>query len=248
MESRATSVAAIITAAGSGTRMGEQKQFLELEPGRRLLDRTVETCRVHAGWVGVIVPPGTRWTTDGGGSIPDADAVVDGGADRFASVSAGLAAVPEWADIVVVHSASHPLASPDLLDRVVAAVENGADGVVPVLAAVDTIKRHNADGSLATVGREGYGSAQVPMAYRRSILESALATGTSVTEESMAVEAAGGRVVSVTGELTNIHVTDRASLAVARHLANLDLADSCRQRPGWPSMDTHHPNYGDKQE
>jgi len=211
-------VAAVITAAGASTRMGEPKQFLELVPGERIIDRVVATCRARCSWVGVVVPAGTTW------SGPEVDAVIEGGADRLASLTAGVAAVPPEAEVVVVHSASHPLASVDLVDRLIAAVVDGVDGVVPFLEAVDVIKRRDKDGTLATVGREGFGSAQAPMAWSRATLDRALAAQAELAldapsravEESAAVEAVGGRVIAVDGELVNIHVTDPASLAVVR--------------------------------
>lgn len=214
-------VAAVITAAGAGTRMGQPKQFLELTPGQRLIDRVVATCRARCTWVGVVVPAGSDWSGE------PVDAVVDGGADRLASLAAGLAAVPSGIEVVVVHSASHPLASAALVDRLVAAVDRGADGAVPVLAAVDVIKRRHDDDTLTTVGREGLGTAQAPMAWSRSMLDRALAAQAELglgdpdraVEESAAVEAVGGRVVAVDGELRNLHVTDPASLAVVRTLA-----------------------------
>lgn len=211
-------VAAIITAAGAGTRMGAPKQFLELTPGERIIDRVVTTCRACCSWVGVVVPAGSDWTD------PAVDAVVAGGADRLDSVAAGMAAVPASIDIVVVHSASHPLATTDLVQRLIAAVEAGADGAVPFQAAVDVVKRRNDDGTLTTVGRDGLGTAQAPMAWSRRVIDRALgaaATGRSprAVEESAAVEAIGGRVVAVDGELANLHVTDPASLAAVRALA-----------------------------
>lgn len=197
--------------------MGARKQFLELTPGERIIDRVVATCRASASWVGVVVPADAGW--DGA----PVDAVVAGGADRLASVANGLAAVPPEAEVVVVHSASHPLASTDLIDRLVAAVAAGVDGAVPVLAAVDVIKRRNDDGTLTNVGREGLGSAQAPMAWSRPVLDRAIealaSSGGTAVEESAAVEAIGGRVVAVDGELTNLHVTDPVSLAVVRRLA-----------------------------
>jgi 2-C-methyl-D-erythritol 4-phosphate cytidylyltransferase len=210
-----TIVAAIITAAGSGTRLGAPKQFLELTPGERIIDRVVATGRAVADWVGLVVPPGVAWE---GSAV---DAVIEGGATRFESVAAGVAAVPPDVDVVVVHSASHPLASVELVRRLIGAVEAGADGAVPFLPAVDVIKRHNDDGTLTTIGREGLGEAQAPMVYARPSLDRALAEIGTAVEESAAVEAVGGKVVAVEGELTNLHVTDRWSLEVLRHLAVL---------------------------
>ncbi len=222
-------VAAIVLAAGSGTRMaptaphdadkqaGTKKQFVELMPGIRVVDQTIATCAAVCTWIGLVLPPTADW--DG----PAVDAVVAGGPDRLGSLAAGVAALPPEAEIVVVHSASHPLASINLVDRVVASVRDGAHAVVPVLAAVDTIKRFTTDGRLVTVGREGFGSSQSPMAYDRTMLERALNAPGSVVEESIAVEAIGGIVVAVDGELTNLHLTDQTSLRVIRALAALDL-------------------------
>ena len=61
-----------------------------------------------------------------------ADAVVPGGATRADSVRCGLAAVPDDAEVIVVHDAARPLASPALFAAVIAAVtDGGADGAVP---------------------------------------------------------------------------------------------------------------------
>ena len=218
-------VAAVVLAAGSGSRMGTgalgPKQFLPLIGDERLVDRAVATCRAVADWVGVAIPEDAAWD---GETI---DAVITGGLTRMDTVAAAVAAVPADARIVLVHSASHPLASTALLQRTVAAVRAAADGAVAVLDAVETIKHHNPDGTLSTIGRAGYGTAQAPMAYRRASLDQAMtalaagALGTDIVEESMAVEAVGGRVVAVQGEATNLHVTDPTSLAMVRRLADL---------------------------
>lgn len=220
-------IAAVVLAAGASTRMGlgvdRPKQFLDLRPGERIVDRVVRTAAAVAEWVGVVLPPDTGW--DG----MRVDAVLTGGPDRAGSVAAGVAAVPAEAEIVLIHSASHPLASVDLARRVLDEVLAGADGVMPLLPAADTIKRREPDGSLTTVGRDGLGSAQAPMAYRRTMLDAAFDAagdtgadgGGPPVDESLLVEAIGGRVIGIDGEPTNLHVTDPASLEVVRHLAAL---------------------------
>ena len=55
-----------------------------------------------------------------------------GGATRADSVRCGLAAVPDEAEVIVVHDAARPLASPALFAAVIGAVtDGGADGAVP---------------------------------------------------------------------------------------------------------------------
>lgn len=204
--------AAIVLAAGSGARFGATKQFLELAPGLRLVDAAVLAARDVTATVAVVLPVGVSW--DG----PPVSAVVPGGADRTASVRAGLAALPPDVGAVLVHDAAHPLAPAELLRAVVAAVLHGADAAVPVLPVADVVKRVGPDGSLSTVGRDGLGLAQVPMAFTRRALEAAHASGTTVWEDSQSVEAVGGRVVAVPGRSDNVHVVTPEDLAVARAL------------------------------
>lgn len=211
-------IGALVTAAGSGSRFGTAKQFLPLGPAERLVDRAVTTVAEVASWTGVVLPAGWRW--DG----PTVDAVTTGGATRYASIAAGLAILPPEVDLVVVHSASHPLASVELIRRVVDAVIAGADGAVPFLEAVDVVKRRSERNTLTTVGREGLGTAQCPMAFARPVLDRAFAETDHGTEESELVERIGGRVVAVAGEVTNLHVVDQAGLDLARCLAGGDIS------------------------
>ncbi len=207
----ATDVGAVDLAAGEGTRLGRRKQFEELLHGERLVDRAVAAVSAVASTVVVVLPPGTGW--DGA----PVHAVVDGGADRRASVEAGVASLPTSCDVVLVHDAAHPLASATLCRACVERVAD-ADAAVPFLDAADVVKRRNPDGSLTTVGRDGLGAAQMPMAFRRSAL-ALHPTGLAAVEDSHLVELAGGRVLAVAGEVTNLHVTDAASLDAARRLA-----------------------------
>lgn len=208
-------IAALITAAGSGSRFGAHKQFVELRPGLRLVDAAIATCRPLVGWLGVLVPPGHAW--DG----PTVDFVGPGGATRQATLAAGLAALPAEVDVVLIHSASHPLASGELAAAALAAVGHGADAGVPLWSPPDVIK-DNRGPTLVTVGREGFGLAQSPMAFRRHALERAFASGATASEESALVEQAGGRVEAVPGEVTNVHVIDPRTLAMASAIAGSD--------------------------
>ncbi len=210
-----------MAAAGSGARFGEPKQFLELRPGVRLVDQAVLTCRAVADWVGVILPEGVIW--DG----PPVDGTCVGAASRLDSLRAGLAIVPDEVTSLLTHSASHPLASPELAAALLDAVglsgsSDVASAAVPFLAAVDVIKRQDGAGRLTTVGRETMGAAQCPMAFDRSALDAALADpglAAEAVEESALIEATGGIVLAVPGEVGNIHIVDPDSLRVARAIA-----------------------------
>src|SRR5262249_30651992 len=114
---------AIIVAGGTGSRFGAPKQFADLG-GRPVVAWSLETARQTCVGVVLVVPAGPvtqPW---------DADVVVPGGASRSQSVRAGLAAVPDEAEIIAVHDAARPLARPALWAAVLDAVASGADGAI----------------------------------------------------------------------------------------------------------------------
>lgn len=205
------SVAAVVVAGGQGRRFGGPKQFAPLGEGS-VSAQSVRRARSVAATVVLVVPDGYDGTGEG------ADQVVRGGATRAASVRAGLAACPE-VDVVVVHDAARPLASPELFRAVVAAVEAGADGAVPGLAITDTVKRVARDATsvtvTGTVARDDLMTVQTPQAFRRVVLARAHAGAADATDDAALVEAAGGRVVVVPGETGNVKITDPRDLALA---------------------------------
>ena len=155
--------------------------------------------------------------------VPAADAEhergVAGGETRSASVRAGLAAVPDDADIVCVHDAARPMAGPELYQRVIAAVRGGADGAVPAVPVSDTIKVVAGDGSVVTTpDRATLVAVQTPQAFRADMLRKAHAEGHEGTDDASLVEAIGGRVVTVSGDISNRKITDRADLEWANAL------------------------------
>jgi 2-C-methyl-D-erythritol 4-phosphate cytidylyltransferase len=152
---------------------------------------------------------------DGGGE--GADVVVTGGATRSASVRCGLVHCGDAA-IVVVHDAARPLASAALFLSVVEAINQGADAAIPGLAVTDTVKRVYLEDDVtivaSTVVREELVTVQTPQAFRRDALEQAHATGDEASDDASLVEARGGRVVVVEGELRNVKITRPSDLDV----------------------------------
>jgi 2-C-methyl-D-erythritol 4-phosphate cytidylyltransferase len=212
--------AAVIPAGGTGLRMGGdvRKQYLELA-GEPMLLRTLRTFREHPSveWVIVALPP-----ADVHGPpfrLPDDVVVVPGGAGRGDSVRAGLAAVPEAADVVLVHDAARPLVTRAVVDRVLAAVGGGV-GAIAAVPVADTLKR--VDGSrtiTGTVERERLWRAQTPQGFPRAALvdayRRAAEEGVAATDDAALVERYGGRVVVVEGDERNLKVTRPEDLRVA---------------------------------
>jgi 2-C-methyl-D-erythritol 4-phosphate cytidylyltransferase len=198
---------AIVVAAGSGARFGGAKQFEELE-GRRVVDWSLAASRSVADGVVLVVPADHQ-----ADEAPVADAVVVGGATRSASVRAGLAEVPDDADVVVIHDAARPFARPALFEAVVAAVRAGADGAVPGVGLADTIKRVVDGRVVATLDRDELVAVQTPQAFAAAALRRAHLSGGDATDDAALVEAAGGRVVVVPGDPANTKITLRTDLA-----------------------------------
>lgn len=174
-----------------------------------MVDWSVGTARACCDEVIVVLPPGRDWEG------PPMTAVVSGGDSRSDSVRAGLAAVPEEAEIVVVHDAARPLAPASLFAAVIAAVRAGADGAVPALPVADTIKQVEGNRVVATLRREGLVAVQTPQAFRAEALRAAHATAPMATDDAALVEVGGGRVVVVSGDPDNVKITTPRDLTWA---------------------------------
>lgn len=191
---------AIVVAAGAGTRFGAPKQFVPLR-GARVAHHAVAAAGAACDGVVVVLPPAAEW--DG----PPVTAAVGGGETRSASVRRGLDAVPQDAEIVVVHDAARPLAGAGLFRAVIEAVEGGADGAVPALSVADTVKRVEGDRVVESVHRDGLVTVQTPQAFRADVLRRAHAGGADATDDAALVEAAGGDVRVVEGDPRNLKIT-----------------------------------------
>jgi 2-C-methyl-D-erythritol 4-phosphate cytidylyltransferase len=195
---------AVIVAGGSGTRYGRPKHTLDLG-GQTLWERCRDTFESVPDIDGVIVF----------GEVPGG---VPAGDRRSDSDAAGLQGVPADTDWVLVHDAARPLVTVDLIRRVLArATDTTADGVVPANPVTDTIKRVEGTRVISTVDRSDLVAVQTPQAFRLEILKRAhtLDTEDAVTDDAGLVERAGGVVVSVPGEATNIKITYDGDLLIA---------------------------------
>jgi 2-C-methyl-D-erythritol 4-phosphate cytidylyltransferase len=202
---------AIVVAAGGGTRFGAAKQFARLG-GASVVDRAVGVARESCDGVVVVLPAATGWTPPGG------VLTAVGGATRSDSVRAGLALVPDDAEVVVVHDAARPLASRRLFELVVQAIADGADGAVPALPVADTVKRVKGARVVETIPRDGLVGVQTPQAFRADVLRSVHRSGGVETDDAALVEAGGGVVVVVEGERRNLKLTLADDLELAQAL------------------------------
>ena len=202
----------IVVAGGSGQRFGQLKQFALLD-GRPVVERAVLACRPSSTGVVLVVP---AETTDDYG----ADVMVEGGATRSESVRRGLSAVPPEADVILVHDAARPLASPALFRSVLEALlDGGADAVIPGLAVSDTIKQVDQNQHVtATLDRNELVIVQTPQGFSADVLRRAHDGCADATDDAALVEALGTPVRVVPGEPGNLKITTPADLRLAEHL------------------------------
>jgi 2-C-methyl-D-erythritol 4-phosphate cytidylyltransferase len=213
------SVWAVLAAAGRGERLGSDrpKAFARLG-GRPLLAESLERLE-SSDWIDAIViaaPP--DWEEP---SILVAEEIaatkvssaVTGGASRSESVRLALADVPEDAAVVLVHDAARPLLPEEVIERVLAPLSEGWDGVVPALPLADTVKRVESDRVVETLARDDLVAVQTPQAFLADVLRRAVAVDVSeATDCASLVEASGGRVKWVEGDPRLLKVTDADDL------------------------------------
>ncbi|HEU4598236.1 MAG TPA: 2-C-methyl-D-erythritol 4-phosphate cytidylyltransferase [Solirubrobacterales bacterium] len=227
---RSSAVTAVIAAAGSGERLGAggPKAFVPLA-GKPMVEWSIDAFQACDSVRSLVVaaPPGHVHDLAGNDF-----GVVPGGATRAESVANALAAV--GTALVAIHDAARPLLTPELVEALVADLDADpeAAGVIAAAPVTDTIKR--ASGQLDTTmasnrplaietteDRSLLWRAQTPQLFRTEALRAALAAAErpeEATDESMLVEAAGGKVLIHPVAEENLKVTTPLDLRVAELL------------------------------
>lgn len=212
---------AVIAAAGAGERLGvdRPKAFAPLA-GRPLLAESLDRLD-RCPWIdAIVVVAAAGWEE---ATILLAEEVVatkvaacvTGGLTRAESVRTALADVPDEALVTLVHDAARPLVTDEIVERVLAPLAEGYDGVVPVLPLPDTLKRISGATVVETVPRDDLVAAQTPQAFLAPALRRAFAGDVSgATDCASLVERAGGRVAVVDGDPRLLKVTTKADLAL----------------------------------
>jgi 2-C-methyl-D-erythritol 4-phosphate cytidylyltransferase/2-C-methyl-D-erythritol 2,4-cyclodiphosphate synthase len=205
-------IAAILVAAGSGSRFGADtpKQFLALA-GKPVIRHAAEALSAH---VTLLQPVGDAAPIEAALAGIDHLPTAAGGVTRQDSVRAGLEAlVAHTPDIVLVHDAARPLIPAGTIPALLAALERSL-GAIPALPVADTLKRAHDGVILTTVSREGLFRAQTPQAFRFDALLAAHRAGVQgATDDASLLEAVGATVETVPGAEENIKLTYPEDLA-----------------------------------
>ncbi len=222
---------ALILAAGEGRRLGasEPKAFIEIG-GRTILSIAAAAAAASPAVDALVITVPESFEARAMeilAPIAKASTVVTGGLTRHASVRTALALVPGSASKVACHDAARPFVPPDMFTAVLDALDRGCDGVVPVLAVTDTVKRI-ADGLVTgTESRAELGLAQTPQAFHlepfREAHERAEAERLDFTDDASVLEWAGYRVCVVAGEPMNFKITTLGDLARAQEMMAGDV-------------------------
>ncbi|MGB3761597.1 MAG: 2-C-methyl-D-erythritol 4-phosphate cytidylyltransferase [Ornithinimicrobium sp.] len=238
-------VGVILVAAGQGSRLGagRPKALVPLG-GQSLVQRAASTAVRCPGVTEVVVvaPPGhnaeMRDALENVAPSGDAAAqpdtvlqVVEGGAERADSVTAGLRALSADVGIVLIHDAARALTPITVFEDVIGAVRAGHSAVVPVVPVTDTIKEVAAQSGgtsfgavVRTIDRANLRAAQTPQGFLRETLDHVhthTARGidrTTATDDAGMVEVFGGTVFTVAGDHRSLKITTPHDLAVAEVL------------------------------
>ncbi|WP_207454074.1 2-C-methyl-D-erythritol 4-phosphate cytidylyltransferase [Desertivibrio insolitus] len=242
----------VLVAAGSGTRLGssEPKAFVPVA-GRTILERSLDGLfglRESASIV--VVAPAAKLreaqqlVKSAAGPAARYVSVVTGGDSRQASVAAGLAALPEGVDVVLVHDAARAFTPSAVFERVVRGVRRTRAGVVPALAVADTIKTTDAGTVTGTLDRSSLAAVQTPQGFPFAELVDAYRAATEEhTDDAALFAAAGGTVSVVEGDPLAFKITTpwdlRGAEAVAgatvpvRTGVGMDIHAFDESRPLW---------------
>ncbi|HEY3759332.1 MAG TPA: 2-C-methyl-D-erythritol 4-phosphate cytidylyltransferase [Solirubrobacteraceae bacterium] len=226
---------ALLLAAGRGERLGADgpKALVELA-GRTLLQWSLDALRAVPAIERIVV------ALPAGVDAPVGTIGVLGGAVRSESVRLALAAAGEASgtDPVLVHDAARPLLTPELIERVLAALQCGGEpgestpredrrrevqAAIAAAPVTDTVKRAGRDGLVReTLVRSELWAVQTPQVFRRGALQRALDVPDEVlaqaTDDAWLIERAGGAVAVVSAPRENLKITTPVDLAMAELL------------------------------
>ncbi len=214
-------VAAVIVAAGSGTRMKRDKMLLPL-CGASVIARTTATF-MQCGFFdeiiivassGNLLPFSEEMKKHG---MEKAVRIVKGGSTRSESSLCGIMAAES--EYVMIHDGARPLVTKDIIERTLSeCLRYGA--AAAAVAPKDTIKKLDKDGLIcATVPREGTVLIQTPQAFVREEIKKAYSIADAAETDDCAVfEKTGAKIAMVDGSYENIKLTTSEDLITAQEI------------------------------
>ena len=222
-----TKITAVIPAAGSGKRFGENKQ-LKILGDRPLVFHTLKPF-IDSELINeiVVVAPKNdvqQLSRELKSMISVKSVmVVAGGNTRQKSVFNGLKAASDSSELICVHDAVRPFVTKELIEKAVNACSEH-DGVIVAQSSTDTIKKVMDDQIMETLPRETIWRAQTPQVFSKSALQEALKMAEDEniqgTDEASLLERIGYQVGFVEGSSLNIKITTEEDWVFAEAIFN----------------------------
>jgi len=225
-------IAAILPAAGLGTRMGAEtpKQFLELDgvPIVILSLRGIASCELVTDIIVATRGDDVSRLEERlrGEKFKQSMRVVRGGDSRQDSVAQALQLVSDDTEIVLVHDAVRPFVKREQIARVIEEARKCRAAIlgIPAMDTVKEVKRASLPEDVAlitaTIPRERIVLAQTPQAFSAKLLKEAFARaqadGVNASDEAGLVERLGYDVHVVLGSERNMKITKPADMELAR--------------------------------
>ncbi len=210
--------AAIITAAGRGTRAGDgpPKQWRDLA-GLSVLARSIAAFAAFPRVVVTLAPEDMpRGIADLSGPVT----LVAGGASRSDSVRAALESL-EGSGVthVLIHDGARPLVPTGVIAGVVAALRDGAPAAAPALPVSDALWRAEGGRVTAAASRDGLFRAQTPQGFALDAILAAHRAHPQGAADDVELALAAGLPVTVTpGDENNLKLTYPPDFARAERI------------------------------
>lgn len=215
-------VSMIIAAGGSSRRFGADNKLLQPLAGMPVFLHSVQRFAPLCAELVLVIPEELRREFEEALAdcpVRTAVKIVNGGNCRSGSVRNGLAALSPDTGYVAIHDAARPLASEQLLAKLVEAA-SGCDGAVPGLRMTDTVKEISGGRVAGTLDRDALVTVQTPQLFDCRKLRAAYAAAgdRSYTDDAAVMEAFGGSVAFVENPEPNFKITFAADLDRAAEL------------------------------
>lgn len=215
----------IIVAAGRGTRAGGELPKQWQCVGGQPVARWTLAAFAGRGPIAMVIHPDDRAEAEAAAQGLDVR-LVSGGAERAASVLAGLEALADFApDKVLIHDVARPCVTATVIEAVLAALDTHA-GAAPALAVTDALWTGDAGLVSGTQDRTGLFRAQTPQGFDFAQILSAHRAHTGGAADDVAVARAAGMTVAIVpGDEANLKITEAGdfSRAAKQLRGNMDV-------------------------
>ncbi len=213
----------VVVAAGSSERMGSDKMLMTLG-AKPIIIRTLMAFQKSPMVDDIVVVTRQEKIMALADMIKLYDIskvtqVISGGATRMESALAGVSAVRKGAKLIAIHDGARPLATQDLIQRVVEAA-NEYMAAVPAVRCVDTMKQVDGNGVITgAVDRDCVVRVQTPQVFDADVIKGALTKAVEknlpLTDDCSAMDMMGVKTHVVEGDAGNIKLTEPLDMILA---------------------------------